>query len=149
MILFGFLTWRRFFSLIAGRMRASMRQGDGVEIVEEGGDAAGVGLVHDRPRAAGGGDHVEAADALLDARDAARRHRQVAQTEAQEKSDKARIASHLAADADRHAVARGRLDGKLNEPQYRRVQWVVEMGDLLVAAVDRQGVLEVGRASCR
>src|ERR1700730_16349235 len=99
-------------------MRASMRQGDGVEIVEEGGDAAGVGLVHDRTRAAGGGDHVEGADALLDAPAAARRHRQVAQTEAQEKSHKARIARQLATDADRHALARGSLDGKLNEPQY-------------------------------
>jgi len=59
-----------------------MRQGEGVEIVEQGGDAGGVGLVHDRPGAAGGGDHVEAADALLDARDVARRHRQVAQAEA-------------------------------------------------------------------
>jgi len=53
-----------------------MRPGDGVEIVDEGGDPARIGLVHDRPRAAGGGDHVEGADALLDARDAARRHRQ-------------------------------------------------------------------------
>src|SRR5258705_10263712 len=48
---------------------ASMRHCGGVEVVEEGGDAAGVRLVHDRPGAAGGGDHVEAADALLDARD--------------------------------------------------------------------------------
>jgi hypothetical protein len=42
-----------------------MRPGDGVEIVDEGGDPARIGLVHDRPRAAGGGDHVEGADALL------------------------------------------------------------------------------------
>src|SRR5882672_2050395 len=97
MILFGFLTWRRFFSLRAGTMCASMRQGEGVEIVEQGGDAGGVGLVHDRPRAAGGGDHVEAADALLDARDVARSHRQVAQAEAEEERSKARLAGHLAA----------------------------------------------------
>ena len=52
-----------------------MRPGDGVEVVEQGGDAARIGLVHDRAGAAGGGDHVEAADALLDARNVARRCR--------------------------------------------------------------------------
>src|SRR5207253_10195751 len=96
---------------------ASKRRCGGVEVVEEGGDAAGVGLVHDRPGAAGGGDHVEAADALLDARDVARRHRQVAQPEAEQQSGKARLPGHLAADADRHAAARGRLDGELDQPQ--------------------------------
>src|SRR5437773_4328503 len=120
MILLGFLTWRWFFSLMAGRMCVSMHRGEGVEIVEEGGDAGGVGLVHDRPRAAGGGDHVETADALLDARDVARVHRQVAQTKTKEQRRKARLPGHLAADADRHAAARGGLDGELNEPQYRR-----------------------------
>jgi hypothetical protein len=49
------------------RRRDSVRPGDGVEIVEQRGNAAAVRLVHDRPGAAGGGDHVEAADALLDA----------------------------------------------------------------------------------
>src|SRR3984893_8204742 len=73
-----------------------LRQCDRVEIVEEGGDAAGVGLVHDRPRAARRGDHVEAADALLDPRDVARRHRQVAQAEAEQEGGKARLASHFA-----------------------------------------------------
>ena len=69
---------------MAGTMCASMRRGEGVEIVEQGGDAGGVGLVHDRPRAAGGGDHVEAADALLDARYVAWGHRQVAQPEGEQ-----------------------------------------------------------------
>src|SRR5271169_4270239 len=95
-----------------------MGPGDGVEVVEQGGDAAGVGLVHDRAGAAGGGDHVEAADALLDARDVARRHRQVAQPEPEQERGKARLAGHLAADADRHAAAQCRLDRELYEAQY-------------------------------
>ena len=54
--------------------KTSIRDRDGVEVVEQGGDAAAIRLVHDRAGAAGGGDDVEAADALLDARDIARRH---------------------------------------------------------------------------
>src|SRR6266446_10413352 len=114
-----------------------MYRGGGVEIVEQGGDAGGVGLVHDRPGAPGGGDHVEAADPLLDARDVARVHRQVAQAEAEQQRGKAWLPGHFAADADRHGAARGRLDGELDEPQYRRMERVVEVSDLLVAAVDR------------
>src|SRR5438094_728848 len=77
----------------------SRRFGDRVEIVEQGGDAAGIGLVHDGSRAPGRGDHVEAADALLDPRDTARRHRQFAQAQPQEQRRIARVAGHLAADA--------------------------------------------------
>src|ERR1700730_14545278 len=82
-----------------------LRQCDGVEVVEEGGNAAGVGLVHDGPRAARRGDHIEAADALLDPRYVARRHRQIAHPETEQQRGKARLASHLAAYADRHAAA--------------------------------------------
>src|ERR1700756_2717295 len=85
--------------------KTSIRHGDGVEIVEQGGDAAAIRLIHDRAGAAGGGDDVEAADALLDARDIARRHRQVAQAEAEQQCRKARLAGHFAAHADRHAAA--------------------------------------------
>jgi len=60
-----------------------MRQG---EVLKSSSRAMRVvsGLVHDRPRAAGGGDHVEAADALLDARYVAWGHRQVAQPEGEQ-----------------------------------------------------------------
>ena len=65
-------------------MVALRRLDDGVEVVEEDGDAGGVGLVHDGASAAGGGDHVEAADAALDPRNGARRHRKFAQAQAQQ-----------------------------------------------------------------
>ncbi len=58
-----------------------MGPGDGVEVVEQGGDAVLVELVHDRAGPTGGGDQIERADALFEARDIARRHRQVAVTE--------------------------------------------------------------------
>src|SRR6266536_1767922 len=87
------------------------RLGHRVEIVEEGGDPAGIGLVHDRPGAAGRGDHVEGADALFDAGDALRGHRQFAQPEPQEQRGIAWVAGEFAADADRDAPARRGLDG--------------------------------------
>ena len=54
----------------------------------------------------------------------------------------ARVARHLAADADGDARAQRRLDRELDQPQHGRMQRVVEMGDLLVAAIDGQRVLD-------
>ena len=77
------------------------RLGHRVEIVEEVGEPARIGLVHDRPGAPRCGDHVEAADPRFDPGDALRRHRQLAQPEPQEQRGIARVAGDLAADADR------------------------------------------------
>ena len=79
---------------------------------------------------------------MLDPRQVPRRHRQLAQPETQKERRIARVTRHLAADADRNASARGRLDGELDEAQHTGMQRVVEVGDLFVAAVDRQGVLD-------
>src|SRR5579872_3435918 len=85
-----------------------------VEIVEQRRDAPAVPLIHDGARAAGRGDDVHRADALLDARDVGGGHRELAHAEADEKRGETRIARHLAADADRDAGAVGRLDGELD-----------------------------------
>jgi len=64
-----------------------------VEIVEQGGDAGGLGLVHDRPRAAGGGGRLSRLRMRLLTRGMfARRHRQVAQAEAEQQRGKTRFA---------------------------------------------------------
>ena len=52
----------------------------------------------------------------------------------------ARVAGDLAADADRDARAQRRLGRELDQPQHRRVQRIVEMGHLLLAAVDGERV---------
>ena len=55
-----------------------------VEIVEQAGDAAVIELIHDGAGALHRRSQVEAADALLDAGDIGRRHRQVADAEAEQ-----------------------------------------------------------------
>src|SRR5262249_49179957 len=79
--------------------------GERVVVVEERRDAAVVELIHDRAGAMRGRDHVEPADAFLDPRDFAGRHRQVADAEAEEQRGVTRIARHLAAKAHRLARA--------------------------------------------
>ena len=73
------------------------------------------------------GDHVEVADALLDPRDVARRHRQFAQPEPEQQRGVARVAGHLAADADRDVAPRRRLDRELDQAQHAGMQRIVEM----------------------
>src|SRR5260370_42644548 len=106
-----------------------------VEIVEQRGDATAVPLIHDGAGAARGGDQLERADTLLDAWNAGRRHRQLAQAEAGGQRGEARVARHLAAHADRDAGTVRRLAGELDETQHRRVERAVEIGDLLVPRV--------------
>src|SRR5271168_2908299 len=79
------------------RRRRPSRQGR--EIVEEAGDAADIPLIHDELGAPGRLAEIERADALLDAREGRRRHREIADAEAEEESRVARIARHLAAEA--------------------------------------------------
>src|SRR5258708_12087099 len=76
-----------------------------VEIVQQAGDAGVVELVHDGAGAPRRRRHVEAADALLDAADLGRRHREAADTEADQHRPKARIPRHLSAPAPPHAPA--------------------------------------------
>src|SRR5262245_18577612 len=114
--------------------------GQTVEIVEQGGDASAVGLLHDLAGTAGGAQQVEAADALLHARQRGRGHRELADAESEQERGIARIAGDLAADADGDAGPQRRLGGELDQPQHRRMERVVEMGDLLVAAVDGKRV---------
>src|SRR5579859_6335422 len=68
-----------------------------VEVVEESGDPAGIGLVHDQPGAARGREKVEAADALLHPRQGLPGHRQLPDAEADEERRVAGIAGDLAA----------------------------------------------------
>jgi hypothetical protein len=50
--------WRPFeVAVPLGGLRL-VGPGDGIEVVEQSGDASGIGLVHDGAGAAGGGDHV-------------------------------------------------------------------------------------------
>src|SRR6185437_5798353 len=113
-----------------------------VEVVEQAGDAGIIELVHDGTRAPRRGDDVERAHPLLHATDLARRHGEVPDTEADQQSRESRVAGHLAAEADADARAQRRLDRELYEPQDRRMQRIVKMRHLLVAAVDRQRVLD-------
>src|SRR6185437_14858500 len=99
------------------KMPAPRRSGERVEIIEQGGDPAVIELIHDRRGAPGGGGEIERADALLHPGDICRRHRQLGDAEAQEQRRVARIASHLAAQANRLARAQRRLHGELDEPQ--------------------------------
>jgi len=93
--------------------------------------------------APGGGDHVEAADALLDARDVARVHRQVAQAEAEPAAGQS---------AARPAISPQTLIGMPRREAASIANWMSrntpgaagcrDKATLLVAAVDRQGVLD-------
>src|SRR5258708_33434723 len=65
-----------------------------VEIVQQAVDAGVVELVHDGAGAPRRRRHVEAADALLDAADLGRRHRQVAESEAEQQRRNGRLARH-------------------------------------------------------
>src|SRR6185312_3565241 len=113
-----------------------------IKIVDKRRDARVVGLVHHRPRPLGRLAQIEGADTFLDPTDIARRHRQVAQAEPEEKGGETRVAGHLAAQIDRDPRAHGRLDRELDQAQDRRMKRVVEIGDLFVAAIDGERVLD-------
>src|SRR4051812_45849494 len=102
-------------TIVTPANRIAIASRPAVEGLEQRGRAGRIGLIHDLAGAALGRGQVEGADALLDPGQPARRHRQLADPEADQQPGEARIAGDLAADADRDAGAQRRLRGELDE----------------------------------
>ena len=97
----------------------------------------------------GHGAGVEPAHDLLHHRDGASHARELADPHADQDGHGQRIARHLAAHRDRNAGPARSPGGAIEQGQHAWVQGVVEVGDPLVAAVDRKRVLgEIVGARC-